>query len=89
MRDWYIKCFFYGPQTGRPENCRLDAAEKKLLAEKLMLFANRPLQPFVREFEEIDDHVLFLCWFLMSDKERRVFCYLMDNERGVGRQTYR
>ena len=89
MRDWYVRCFFYGPQTGRPEHLRLDASEKKQLAEKLLLFANRPLQPFTKTFEEIDDHVLFLCWNFLNDKERLVFTYLLDNEKkGLGRPSY-
>lgn len=79
-RDWYIRCLFKSAQTTRPDNLRLDGAEKMKLATKLLELANIPLQPFKKEFEDLDDHLLFRSYRILDAKEREIFMWLMERE---------
>lgn len=83
-RKFYIQSLFRSDQSKRPESVRLNADEKTALAKKLMMIMNVPIQPFFKEFDELDDNVLFKSWQWLNDKEQKVVAWMMDNDSRTG-----
>ena len=78
-RTRYLRSLFEGG-VKRPDHLRLSADEKEDLARKLLLLANPPHNPVVRELTTLLDSHLFMAFPWMTDHQKEVFVVVQNSD---------